>query len=125
MYKRQAYSRDHDNLEIAVVSPEREQALLDALASEPGVEHAARMEVFRASFVPDDPLYKDQWHLTRVGAETAWEFGCGRGVTVAVIDPKGDAESLVRLLHDRGRQARVLPLGTAAPGPVSYTHLSR
>jgi hypothetical protein len=27
-----------------------------------------------------------------------------RGVTVAVIDPKGDAESLVRLLHDRGRQ---------------------
>jgi AAA domain-containing protein len=46
-----------------------------------------------------------------------------RGVTVAVIDPKGDAESLVRLLHQRGRQARVLPLGTAAPGlldPFSF-----
>ena len=46
-----------------------------------------------------------------------------RGVTVAVIDPKGDAESLVRLLHARGRQARVLPLGTAAPGlldPFSF-----
>ena len=46
-----------------------------------------------------------------------------RGVTVAVIDPKGDAESLVRLLHERGRQARVLPLGTAAPGlldPFSF-----
>jgi len=29
-----------------------------------------------------------------------------RGVTVAVIDPKGDAESLVRLLQQRGRQAQ-------------------
>jgi hypothetical protein len=46
-----------------------------------------------------------------------------RGVTVAVIDPKGDAESLVSLLQARGRQARVLPLGSAAPGlldPFSF-----
>src|SRR5262249_30102340 len=45
------------------------------------------------------------------------------GVTVAVIDPKGDAESLVRLLAHRGRQARVLPLGSAAAGlldPFSF-----
>jgi hypothetical protein len=46
-----------------------------------------------------------------------------RGVTVAVIDPKGDAESLVRLLAHRGRRARVLPLGSAAAGlldPFSF-----
>jgi hypothetical protein len=46
-----------------------------------------------------------------------------RGVTVAVIDPKGDAESLVSLLQGRGRRARVLPLGSAAPGlldPFSF-----
>src|SRR6202034_4045745 len=46
-----------------------------------------------------------------------------RGVTVAVIDPKGDAEALVGLLRERGRQARVLPLGSAAPGlldPFSF-----
>ena len=44
-------------------------------------------------------------------------------MTVAVIDPKGDAESLVALLRQRGRQARVLPLGSAAPGlldPFSF-----
>ena len=41
-----------------------------------------------------------------------------RGVTVAVIDPKGDAESLVRLLQKRGRQARVLPLGTRRARPA-------
>jgi hypothetical protein len=46
-----------------------------------------------------------------------------RGVTVAVIDPKGDAESLVDVLAARGRKARVLPLGSAAPGlldPFSF-----
>jgi hypothetical protein len=46
-----------------------------------------------------------------------------RGVTVAVIDPKGDAESLVRLLAHRGRRARVVPLGSAAAGlldPFSF-----
>ena len=39
-----------------------------------------------------------------------------RGVTVAAIDPKGDAEALVELLKARGRKARILPLGSAAPG---------
>ncbi len=46
-----------------------------------------------------------------------------RGVTVAVIDPKGETESLVQLLQMRGRRARVLPLGSAAPGlldPFSF-----
>ena len=46
-----------------------------------------------------------------------------RGVTVAVIDPKGDAESLAGWLAARGRQARVMPLGSAAPGlldPFSF-----
>jgi hypothetical protein len=46
-----------------------------------------------------------------------------RGATVAVIDPKGDAESLVALLQGHGRPARVLPLGSAAPGlldPFSF-----
>ncbi|TNY35133.1 ATP-binding protein [Thermomonospora catenispora] len=46
-----------------------------------------------------------------------------RGVTIAAIDPKGDAESLVELLRSRGRKARILPLGSAAPGlldPFSF-----
>ncbi len=46
-----------------------------------------------------------------------------RGVTVAVIDPKGDAESLVQLLRKRERKARIIPLGSAAPGlldPFSF-----
>jgi hypothetical protein len=39
-----------------------------------------------------------------------------RGATIAVIDPKGDAEPLAEFLSRTGRKARVLPLGSAAPG---------
>ncbi|MFZ0754482.1 MAG: ATP-binding protein, partial [Trebonia sp.] len=46
-----------------------------------------------------------------------------RGSTIAVIDPKGDAEPLIEFLSKSGRKARVLPLGSAAAGlldPFSF-----
>jgi AAA-like domain len=46
-----------------------------------------------------------------------------RGATIAVIDPKGDAEPLAEYLSRSGRKARVLPLGSAAAGlldPFSF-----
>jgi serine protease len=81
-----SWSDDHDKLEVDFVAPADEDAVLARLANDPRVEHAERMEVFRASFVPNDPLYEKQWHLQRVGAESAWEYSCGEGVTVAVVD---------------------------------------
>jgi serine protease len=82
-----AWSTTHDRLEIADVDPAREAAILDDLARDARVEHAEPMAIYRATFVPDDPLYASkQWHLARVGAESAWEYTCGQGITVAVID---------------------------------------
>ena len=80
-------SATHDKLDLADVDPAREASLLAALAGDPRVEGAEPMAIYRATFVPDDPLYASkQWHLSRVGAERAWNLTCGRGVTVAVID---------------------------------------
>jgi len=76
-----------DKFEIADVAPSDESRVLDALRADPRVEHAEPMGVFTESFVPNDPLYAEkQWHLKRVGAETAWNYSCGQGVTVAVVD---------------------------------------
>jgi serine protease len=78
---------DSEKLEIADVSPADERSILDRLARDPRVEHAEPMAVLRASFVPNDPLYADkQWHLKKAGAEQAWDYACGQGVTVAVVD---------------------------------------
>ncbi|WP_437896673.1 S8 family serine peptidase [Sorangium sp. So ce124] len=61
-------------------------ATLERLARDPRVEAAEPLAWVRASFVANDPLLKDQWHMARVGAERAWDFATGRGVTVAVVD---------------------------------------
>ena len=40
----------------------------------------------RALFVPNDPMYDQQWGMQRVGLPRSSEVTCGRGATVAVID---------------------------------------
>ncbi|HTN86892.1 MAG TPA: peptidase S8, partial [Sorangium sp.] len=61
-------------------------ATLQRLAQDPRVEAAEPLARVGAFFVANDPLLKDQWHMARVGAERAWDFATGRGVTVAVVD---------------------------------------
>lgn len=39
-----------------------------------------------SKFVPNDPRYKEQWHLHMIGMEEAWVQARGKGVVVAVID---------------------------------------
>jgi serine protease len=87
MHPNTKWSVAHDKIEVSDVDPSREQEVLGALSHDPRIEHAEPMAVYRASFVPNDPLYASkQWHLQRVGAESAWQYSCGHGVTVAVID---------------------------------------
>ncbi|PRP92879.1 Thermophilic serine proteinase precursor [Enhygromyxa salina] len=40
----------------------------------------------RPRFVPNDPMYKLQWHLDAINVPEAWMHTRGRGATVAVID---------------------------------------
>ncbi len=83
-----AASESTDKLEVAdLADPSLVEGVLARLRADPAVEHAEPMTVLRALFVPDDPLYASkQWHLKRVGAESAWDYTCGMGVTVAVVD---------------------------------------
>jgi serine protease len=62
------------------------EASLAALRADPRVQSVEPLTQLAATFVPNDPKFAEQWHLSRVGAERAWELSCGRGVTVAVID---------------------------------------
>jgi len=59
---------------------------IEKLRKDPRVEIVEPLARVRAFFVPNDPLLKDQWHMTRIGATRAWDFTTGRGVTVAVVD---------------------------------------
>jgi subtilisin family serine protease len=68
-------------------APGQEQAEIGRLTRLPWVTYAALNYVVHAAAVPDDPLYPQQWNLTAVKAEAAWEMSQGnRGTVVAVID---------------------------------------
>ncbi len=73
-------------IEIVSVARGRIANVLAKLKADPRVEHVEPHARVRGLFVPDDPMYRQQWHLKRVGAEDAWRLSVGRGVTVAVID---------------------------------------
>jgi serine protease len=70
----------------ATVPPEREPALLEQLRREPLVEAAEPLRLYTSLWKPNDPRYKEQWHLQMIGMEKAWDVTRGKGATVAVID---------------------------------------
>lgn len=77
------WSDAHDKIfRVVGASAEARRKLL----ADPRVEIVEPMHKRFVSFVPNDPHYAQQWHLPRVGSERAWDYSCGRGVTVAVID---------------------------------------
>lgn len=77
---------DQTRIQLASVPPSEVPRLLARLRADQRVQHAEPLARVRALFEPDDPLLKEQWHMTRVGAPRAWDFATGRGVTVAVVD---------------------------------------
>ena len=74
------------NVELANVDPSRIRDLIARLSNDPRVEGVEEESIARAFFTPNDPKYAEQWHMKRAGAEQAWDYACGTGVTVAVVD---------------------------------------
>jgi serine protease len=73
-------------IEVAAAAIKDIPGLLARLAKDPRVEYAEPLAKVHAMFVPNDPDMKQQWHMARINASRAWDFGIGRGVTVAVVD---------------------------------------
>lgn len=74
------------HIEIANVPASMTRLVLAKLNADPRVEYAEPLARVYAFHTPNDPLFKDQWHLPKVGAPTAWHYSTGRGATVAVVD---------------------------------------
>lgn len=77
---------DDGKVGIVSVPSNKVKEVLDKLKESSYVEAAEPEFTLQASMVPNDPLYPRQWGLKRVGAESAWDKACGRGVVVAVVD---------------------------------------
>lgn len=75
-----------ERLFIADVDSADLARLLAAVQGDPRVTHAEENAVYTASFVPDDPRYREQWSLPMIDAPRAWDLATGKGAVVAVID---------------------------------------
>ncbi len=61
------------------------EALLN-LKRDPNVIYAEPNYIRHASFIPNDPFYRYQWHYPAINLESAWNSATGRNAIVAVID---------------------------------------
>ena len=64
------------------------EALARRLQTQPDVDYAQARYRVRPAFVPNDPLYREQWNYPALDMERAWDInpGAASAVTVAVLD---------------------------------------
>src|SRR5688500_1455407 len=75
--------------DILAIDPAADPELVARrLDAQPDVEYAQARYRVRPLFVPNDPLYPQQWHYPAIGMERAWDInpGSDASVTVAVLD---------------------------------------
>ncbi|HET7287797.1 MAG TPA: S8 family serine peptidase, partial [Pyrinomonadaceae bacterium] len=74
-------------LRMARVSPENTLKAIAALKRQPDVLYAEPNYILHGLGVPNDPLFSNQYGMTKVGAPQAWDVTQGSSdVVVAVID---------------------------------------
>ncbi|PTR17268.1 subtilase family protein [Nitrosospira sp. Nsp2] len=68
-----------------------EKAVAARLAHHPAFKFAEIDEMVLPDLIPNDPYYGSAWHLSKIGASTAWDKSQGAGVTVAILDSGVDS----------------------------------
>jgi thermitase len=74
------------DLHIATVPVGSEKAIAALLAKHPQLKFAELDRRMEPSFVANDPYLGSQWHINKIGANTAWDNAQGSGITIAILD---------------------------------------
>jgi thermitase len=78
-------------VELPIQSHGREHALAQALARNPHIKFAEVDSYISPSLSANDSYFPNEWHLSNIGATTAWNSSIGSGVTIAILDSGVDA----------------------------------
>lgn len=81
-------------LNVVELSTEANSSVFtQSLSSDPDVEFIEPDRVVTlAGYTPNDPLYRNEWHLTKIQGPTAWSLCVGSSsVTIAILDTGVDS----------------------------------
>jgi hypothetical protein len=71
---------------VVEVPAKAEEAMVRMLSRHPHIAFAELDEAIAPTETPNDTYFNSQWHLPKMGANSAWATGDGTGITVAVLD---------------------------------------
>ncbi len=57
-----------------------------ALANNPAIDYVERDWILEPTAIPDDLYFANQWHLTTIGADQAWDVTKGDSSPIAILD---------------------------------------
>lgn len=80
---RQSYG---NHFHVVTVRDGEVEKMVELYSKNPNVAYAEPNYTVRAFFTPNDEFFPNQWHMSQINCEKAWDISTGQGVTVAVID---------------------------------------
>ena len=78
-------------LRIVDLPAGNERSMVEKLSRHPHVKFAEVDRLLNPSLVTNDPYLGSQWHIPKIGADTAWNSANGGNVTIAIIDTGVDS----------------------------------
>lgn len=63
-----------------------EQAIVEQLRSNPALKSVELDRRVKSTLAVTDPYVGSEWHLSKIGAPSAWDTTQGAGVTIAILD---------------------------------------
>lgn len=63
-----------------------EEGAVVHLKNHPHIKFAELDHAVVPALIPNDPVYVNEWHLSKIGASTAWDIAQGASITIAILD---------------------------------------
>lgn len=79
------------DLRIVEVASGQASAVVARLARHPHIKFAEVDRIVNPNLAGNDPYLGSEWHISKIGADTAWDSSLGSTVTIAIIDTGVDS----------------------------------
>ncbi len=83
-----AITNEITQIDVLIIDvPEQSlETVESALQNNPAVDYVERDWILEPEAIPNDTWFQNQWHLTKIGADQAWDITKGDSAPIAILD---------------------------------------